>query len=251
MHKFTPAGAANVAVCQHPTWLACEFPDYRLCASCGSYRSIAAPDPKILYTPDYWTHECGHSTLAEQVYNLEQHKEGGRTKNDFIIEQLTRGTGAALEIGCAPGSLLRRLSLHGFERVVGVETNAEWGPTIRRVGEHEDNLIFGFFPEATRYEPRGSFSLVVGSDVFEHVPEPAAFLQECARLLEPWGQFLLIAPIIVDGQKPDARFFVADEHIWLHSADNLAEMCWEAGFVDVTFDRWCAGHESLSARRKA
>lgn len=185
------------------------------------------------------------------MYNLESHKENGRSKNDYIIEHLAVRTGAALEIGCAPGSLLRRLFLAGFERVVGIETSPEWAHVIRAIGEHDDNLLFGYFPEVTRFEPAASFSLVVASDVFEHVPMPTAFLAECARLLEPWGQLLLIAPIIIDGQKPDARFFVGDEHVWLHSADNLAEMCWAAGFVDVELDRWCAGHESLSARRKA
>ena len=43
-------------------------------------------------------------------------------------------------------------------------------------------------------EPDGSFDAVLCTEVFEHLPEPAAALREFARLLKPGGHLILTAP---------------------------------------------------------
>jgi SAM-dependent methyltransferase len=43
-------------------------------------------------------------------------------------------------------------------------------------------------------EPDGSFDVILCSEVFEHLPDPLAALDEFARLLTPGGQLVLTAP---------------------------------------------------------
>lgn len=40
-------------------------------------------------------------------------------------------------------------------------------------------------------EPGASYDAVLSTQVLEHVPDPAAYLQECARLLKPGGRLLV------------------------------------------------------------
>lgn len=40
-------------------------------------------------------------------------------------------------------------------------------------------------------EPEASYDAVLSTQVLEHVPDPAAYLAECARLLKPGGQVLI------------------------------------------------------------
>lgn len=52
----------------------------------------------------------------------------------------------------------------------------------------------------------GSLDALVGLDVLHHLPEPASFLSEAARVLRPGGRLRLIEPWITPGSYPVYRF---------------------------------------------
>ena len=232
---------------------------YDVCVSCGTFYSTVAPLAAEVYTQDYWTPERGHSTLEEQVHNCEKHLEGGTSKNDFLLKRIAvQDRDGALEIGCAPGALIRRLSDVGFHDVRGIDPCLPDSYEIMPGGRSSIGVINGIFPAIAdtrlRSHPisdaRAQFSLIVASDVFEHSHEPEAFLLECARLLKPGGQLLMMLPLVGLGDIPE-RMFNPQEHVYLHSADNLTAMLADAGFHSTAYDRWCAGHDTVSARRGA
>lgn len=241
-----------MGVCCHDFVPAAEHPEYVRCVSCGTYMSTTAPPTEQVYTADYWSHERGHSTLEEQVYNCEEHLEGGKSKNDFLLSLISvEDCSAALDIGCAPGTLLRRLSQdHWFDFICGIEAVADFGPAIEsEVDGYADGVSFGFFPFVTKEWDGGIFSLIVAADVFEHSHEPWPFLLECSRLLKKGGQIILMMPMVVPGEEVPARMFSPEEHVWIHSMDNLAALLGQAGFHTISFDRWCPGHETVTARK--
>lgn len=236
--------------CLHE-WHVSEQDAYDVCGFCGTYRSRVAPHPGELYGADYWTPERMHSTMPEQVYNVDGHRENGLTKNEFVLNHIEVGSrAAAIEIGCAPGRLLLQLrGMAGFAQVIGVEAHPSFEKDIRQIGAFGGPLIFGLFPMATSSLPDESFSLVVALDVCEHSHEPEAFLAECSRLLEPEGQVLLMMPLIDRSVEMTGRMFHPREHVYMHSARNMAAMLADVGFTQIAFDRWCPGHELMSGRK--
>ena len=229
---------------------------YDVCVACGTFYSTVAPLAAEVYTQDYWTPERGHSTLEDQVYNCEKHLEGGISKNDFLLKLIdTPDRINALEIGCAPGCMLKSLAEGlGFLHVEGIDPTGisdNYWRGVRSDGtEWCTTVTYGLFPDVTDYRKGPLYGLIVASDVFEHSHEPEAFLLECARLLKPGGQLLMMLPLVGLGDIPE-RMFNPQEHVFLHSADNLTAMLADAGFHSIAYDRWCPGHDTVSARRGA
>lgn len=223
---------------------------YLVCLRCGTYHSLAAQPPWEIYGHDYWSGT--HSTIRDQVYNVDEHLEGGFSKNAFMLAHITdKGRGMALEIGCAPGKLMQRLREDsGFRCVFGIDTDPAYCVDMVEIGGSGGPFLFGYFPEVAAILPDAMFDLVISCDVIEHSFTPEAFLRECYRLLKPGGQLLLMCPILMDGEAFDVRFLHPVEHVYLHSQNNLAALLQEAGFEGIGFDRWCLGHETVSARRR-
>lgn len=233
-HKFIPS---NIAL-------------YEQCVHCGTYRSLAPQAPAILYASDYWD-GVKRSTIRDQDHNITKHKEGGLTKSEFLFNQIwTQDRSAALEIGCAPGSLLRMLDEKaGFIKRVGIDVDADFVADIQEVAGGITDLAFGFFPETTNEWKSEQFSLVLASDVFEHVSEPVPFLIECHRLLKPDGQLLLMTPLVSPEHALPLRFFDASEHVLLHSRTHIEQLLSNTGFAKPAFARWTEGHDTVTVRR--
>lgn len=246
--SFMLAESLRIA-CNHSWEETSRHPDYEQCALCKTLHSKVAVAPEKLYLHDYWSESMAHSSIREQVYNVDVHEEFGRTKNQFVMEHLCPVEfDAVLEIACAPGSLLRHLNKAGYKRVVGVDADAAYEKDIREISGHEGELIFGLFPACTSHLDPDSFSLIVGLDIFEHAHEPLAFLEECHRLLKPAGQLFLMMPIA--NQWLPERFLHPVEHVFIHSVPHVTRMLMLAGFGAFDFRGWTYGHETISAYKK-
>lgn len=238
--------------CQHEWEDSVFHPDYEACIHCLTQHSRKALAPEEIYLSEYWSPKWEHGTIEDQIYNVEQHKENGLSKNQFALNLISLsnaarlGYGTALEVACAPGSFLRRLKLCGFERVIGVEADAAYEEPIRKAAACKVELLFGLFPEATKGMAARSCDLTVGMDIFEHAHEPQAFLAECARLLKSQGQLIIMAPTLAEDVSMPERFFHPIEHAYVHSQAHMLMLLKEAGFGAVEFSRWCLGHETIS-----
>lgn len=227
---------------------------YEVCQSCGTFHSLAAGDPAKLYIgSNYWSNENGRSSPDEQAWNCNEFiPEGGtQTKNEFVRERLEPPDwNTVMELGCAPGILLKQLA-DMFAVVIGVDADKAYEADIRRIsGMAKGTILFGLFPRVTRSWRDSAFcSCIVGLDIFEHAPQPQAFLMECYRLLKPGGQLFLMTPLASE-DLPE-RLFECREHIFLHSRLHMEQLLCAAGFgQDAVFDRWTPGHDTVSAWKK-
>lgn len=237
--------------CKH-SFVQDSVDDYELCSICGSYRSLTAEDPKQIYTSEYWSGDRHHSTIDDQVHNVDVHKEHGISKNDFVINCIwTQDRSRALEIGCSPGVLLKRLSEQcGFDDVHGIEATDGYKNDIRKHSGEKPKLLFGFFPDDFKDITPSRYSLVLALDVFEHSHDPHGFLSACHRILKPDGQLLLMFPMAVWNVDKSWRFFHPKEHAWIHSMRHMEILLEDAGFVFPRFSSWTIGHDVVTARKK-
>jgi SAM-dependent methyltransferase len=185
---------------------ACAGPTGRPCALCGGrgrpwlekrgYRHLRcercdcgflAPDQRpddlaSLYGAEYFEggRGCGYPGYLRDARLLDANFD----RRLAWIEGL-RGRGRLLEVGCAYGLFLRRARERGWD-AAGVEIAEDCAREARRNAGVP--VVAGDFLEA---DLAGPFDVVVGLDVIEHMPDPAACIERCAQLLVPDGLLVL------------------------------------------------------------
>lgn len=150
------------------------------CENCGLVRSLEIIDRKKLnrlYTDSHFTYSSMTEKLKE-TYGLLL-KEASKyvtSKNSF------------LEIGCGNGFMLEEAKKLGYKKVSGVE------PSIEAISHAEksnkNNIVNSIFDENTFKNKK--FDLICAFQVFDHIPDPNAFLAICHKILKPRGVLLLM-----------------------------------------------------------
>src|SRR5579862_5991601 len=110
------------------------------------------------------------------------YREGGSTFVNW------KPAGKLLDVGCGAGGYLRLMRSLGWE-VEGVEFDAAAVEAARR-----DGLRVRCGSLEDQGYASASFDVIMMQHVIEHVPDPVATLEECARLLRPGGELVLFTP---------------------------------------------------------
>jgi SAM-dependent methyltransferase len=142
-----------------------------------------------------------------------------------------------LEIGSGTGTLLSRLKDQGYA-VQGVELDPALIAESRRWhGELPLQRVQGTslpFPDRT-------FDIVMSFDVFEHIPDSDAHLQEVSRVLRPGGHYLLQTPnkwtnVVFETIRWRSFTRFRQDHCSLHSLAELRHRLGAHGFTVQAFD---------------
>lgn len=94
-----------------------------------------------------------------------------------------------LDIGCGAGLLSEAMAQAGAE-VTGIDLADELINTAR-AHAHKTGVSIDYRTLSTREiaaEQAGAFDVVTCLEMLEHVPEPDAIIDDCARLMRPGGQ---------------------------------------------------------------
>ncbi len=97
--------------------------------------------------------------------------------------------GRILEIGCGNGNILTQLAALGWEAwgvdldSRAVEEARKHGATDVRAGVLED-----------QHYPPDHFDAIASVHALEHIPDPLALFEECARILRPGGHLVVSTP---------------------------------------------------------
>ena len=151
--------------------------------------------------------------------------------------------GRILDIGCADGMLIERLVARGF-RCQGID------PSIEAIGLAKEaglDVVQGYFPHP---QIAGPFDVVSISHVFEHVPNPQAFLADLISVAP--GGLAVFTQCSYRGIIP--RTFkhwygwCLEGHFWHFSARSLRWLLSENGFKVQSVKQLSCTH--LSRRHK-
>lgn len=228
------------------TFIKSDKENYEVCSECGSYHSIAQVNPRILYEEQpYWGDGTGRSGLPDQCENLLSTDDCGISKVDRVLQFVPHGN-RVLEIACAPGIMLKKLS-ERFTEAYGIEPSEKYIDFICKTAP-QAKVIQGYFPEVTKPIPDGSFDCIVGLDVMEHCENYEGYFKEAHRLLTTGGTMVTMSPIILsDGLVKDSDF-IPEAHCWIHSEKFLEPYLKEI-FREVKFTRWVVGHEIIICKK--
>jgi 2-polyprenyl-6-hydroxyphenyl methylase/3-demethylubiquinone-9 3-methyltransferase len=127
-------------------------------------------------------------------------------EDDFRVAALLRALGNVegrriLDLGCGKGRIARRLAERGAE-VIGLDSSTGMlsrAGGIPRIQGESSRLPFG----------DGQFDAVIAVEVFEHLANPDAAVEECARVCQRDGRLLVI---------DKNRFALNDRRPWLPAA---------------------------------
>jgi SAM-dependent methyltransferase len=227
-----------------------EF-EYFECGRCGCLQISEIPaDLSPYYRPDYLSFTPPPRTSALRSYLKRSRTRHLFGRSNPLGALLLRVFGAPrfagwvrtaggtldtpiLDVGCGAGHLLRQMREAGFTNLTGIDPflpdNLETaeGLSLRKCGLEECT---------------GTFDLIMLHHSFEHMPAPAAALDEVRRLLRPGGFALIRIPLAGSlawrNYGPDWVQLDAPRHLHLHTVRSMRELAARAGFevARVEFD---------------
>ena len=110
----------------------------------------------------------------------------------FVTERASVAGKRVLDLGCGGGILSEALARAGAQ-VIGIDLSSEQ-VSVAQLHALESGLDITYRQigsAALADEQPESFDLIVCMEMLEHVPDPAAILKDCARLLKPDGDLFL------------------------------------------------------------
>ena len=116
--------------------------------------------------------------------------------NPLRLDYIDRLTGLqgkrVLDVGCGGGLLTEGMAQRGAE-VMGIDMGK--APlNVARLHQHESGLVIDYrqaTAEQLAEEQPASFDIVTCLEMLEHVPDPAAVIAACARLIKSDGRVIL------------------------------------------------------------
>ncbi|MGM0586215.1 MAG: bifunctional 2-polyprenyl-6-hydroxyphenol methylase/3-demethylubiquinol 3-O-methyltransferase UbiG [Pseudomonadota bacterium] len=177
-------------------------------AEISKFEAMAAEwwDPNGKFRPLHMLNPCRLGYITEQI--------AAEFARDPADETPFKGL-RLLDIGCGGGLLCEPMARLGAD-VVGVDP-AERNIPVAQVHAEQMGLAIDYrVATAESLAAAGErFDVVLNMEVVEHVPDPQAYLNACAALLEPGG--LMICSTINRTARSFAMAILGAEHImrWL------------------------------------
>jgi SAM-dependent methyltransferase len=95
-----------------------------------------------------------------------------------------------LEIGCSGGPLIRFLKEHGFRRLQGIDIDKKAIEICKQKGITDVSVADA---KKTGFKDQ-QFTIIIASDILEHIRDEDKALLEWHRILKPSGKLFIFAP---------------------------------------------------------
>lgn len=145
-------------------------------------------------------HPFNLAAAGQKTYAEWQYEQGHRTLQFYVpfapVGEILRDRDV-LDIGCGAGGKTLYYARSGARHVTGIDIvpayAAEATALAAKLGL-SDRATFLTADAAAMPFPDASFDTIIANDAMEHVPDPAATLAECWRVLRPGGRMYINFP---------------------------------------------------------
>jgi SAM-dependent methyltransferase len=195
--------------------------------TCGLARTVLPPgfDPASIYSEAYF--QGGHSD-GYADYQHSQDELRREFRRIFAALRAHVSGGSLIEIGCAYGFFLEE-ARDAF-RVFGVEIADHARQACLDRGL---DVVREVTPEVLA--DRGPFDAAVMLDVIEHVPDPAAILDQLHTAMRPGAQLVITTgdygSLLARVMGRRWRLMTPPQHLWFFSPATLGALLAHHGFV--------------------
>lgn len=193
-----------------------------ICQSCGLIQTT----PRMNQSSYNHFYNDGHRNLyvgaqSPDLTYINSRIKAAEKTTTYLAEHLSLSGIRILEIGCGIGALLYTLQKKGalVEGIDLSETYLEAGKNHFNLNLHTTDLF--------QLTPSKPYDLIIYSDVFEHLLDPAAHLQQCKKLLAKNGTLFIKVPGVKNILRPYLNDFLRmlqNAHITYFSADTLTNL---------------------------
>ena len=168
-----------------------------------------------------------HPTPSEEqfvsFYSIDEYKFNRwkqESKAAVYIKELNKRqkSGKFLDVGCATGYMINKISQDSDWEVYGVELSKNPAMFVRDVLKIK-NIIHGDIFTAN-YDSN-FFDCINVSDVLEHVPNPVEFLNECHRILKPNGFIFLNVPNGFNDSRGLIQYYNKNHEAGCHASGHI------------------------------
>ena len=212
---------------------------YGVCEDCQTYVNKCPPDASKLseiYGLDkYWNDRQrfgGHPTIEKRgdLYRV----DGRLDKWVEMVSQYGPQSGVVIEVGCAPGVMLKALEVKGYE-CIGVEANIEVVNWLRQ--NLQLNVHQGIFPEISL--PKAN--LFLSFDVLEHSMDPIGFINGVSQHLAAGGVAIIQTAIDRYDEAPPfgeqfEKIFDDVEHTYIYTDDAIRQLIVKTDLQLISLD---------------
>ena len=160
--------------------------DLLACRECGTVQQPVLPSGEPLH--DLYREMRDEEYLVEEV--------GRRATANRLLDLIAAHvpSGRLLDVGCGHGLLLDEARKRGYE-TLGLELSRDGARYARETLKLEvRELPLESFGEGRNGDAPGEFDAIVLADVLEHLDDPVAAIDSCARLLRPSGVVCIVTP---------------------------------------------------------
>ncbi|MGV7213384.1 glycosyltransferase [Bradyrhizobium sp. UFLA05-112] len=194
------------------------------CESCGLGVIETIPDELGIYYDDaYYGAQKVDGSVGYNDYQLMA--EHGLSWAAELVCRLKRG-GKILDIGCADGTLLKKLP-NTFD-LYGIEVNEKM---IQRSVEANIRILGRDLLDPSILENhRHDFDCVTAVAVFEHLPDFRRGIEAALNLLKPDGILLFEVPYISENHENKLWYESSLEHVFYPSGESLRLLIEQLGF---------------------
>lgn len=199
-----------------------------MCATCGLVYTNPRPSEawyNLFYEKYFRVYYGGKGYPTDETANSIESRHKHLSNIEFIRRHL-KSKGDVLDIGSSEGNFLRYFGdAQPDWQLYGIEPNPKYADFSRKHFDLE-NITTGAFPEVL--DRNKKFNLIHTGHVFEHILEPAQFLNDCYDALDKNGYLFLDVPNVEC--KAKGIHFLHIAHVYHYGISNIGAILNKYGF---------------------